>query len=457
MAKHFELIKEWHNSLKIKGSSILLLLSINIIIRIFHHLIYTPALYHDTYDYLEITNCLLNWNFSNYQAIRPPIYPIVLSLHYIDDRLVWIVQSLMGVTISLLIFFISTNITTKNTAFFIAIVYSLCFNLLFVEAALLSETTTIFFLVLTLYLFTKYLKERKPYYLLQISLFSSLAVLTRPIMIILVASILLSLYLFHKNDIYKKRFQIIRMTYFLLPVLIMILGWSLFNKFQSNYFGITSLPGYNLSNISGKFIERCEDKEYKEIKDIYLKYREKRKTHIFTIFYAKDEIMEKTGLTFSGLSKKLTMLSLKLFYKNPHLYLKSVITSFINYWGAGNVWQPENINETYKKTLLNIWNAQKVILIGTNTFFLISLILLFIKKKSLIIINNPLLLLMTMIIIFSSILQALVEHGENTRYKLPFQHLILIVVIKIIYDIIQDKLVYKTPIVKSYFKVLNKI
>ena len=308
--------------MKNKDSYILFLLSINILIRIFHHLIYVPIYFHDTESYLEITNCLLNWDFSSYQAIRPPIYPLVLSLHYIDDRLIWIAQSIMGVTISLFIYSISKNFLREKIAFFIALSYSLSFNILFAEAALLSETTSIFFLLLTIYVFTKFVKESKTNYLIQIGLFSSLAVLTRPIMIILIPAILLSLYLFYKKDIHNKRLHLFSVFFFLIPVLILLLGFSSFNKYQVNYFGITTLMGFNLSNHSGGFIEECQDPEYQQIKDILIEYRNKRGTHLWGAIEAQEEIMQKTGLSYPELSQKLTMMSLKLFFARTWLVLK---------------------------------------------------------------------------------------------------------------------------------------
>ena len=50
------------NQMKKLDSHIILLLFINIIVRIFHHLIYIPPTYsYDTYDYLAVTNCLIIW------------------------------------------------------------------------------------------------------------------------------------------------------------------------------------------------------------------------------------------------------------------------------------------------------------------------------------------------------------------------------------------------------------
>lgn len=448
----------WYNELTRNDSYLFFLFLTNLIIRIFHHLIYSEVSYTDTESYLELTNCLLAMDFSNYQAIRTPIYPLVLFLHHIDTNLVWVAQSLMGISNSILLYLIAKNITKNKIAFIIAISYSLSFNILFAEAALLSETTSIFFLLLTIYVFTKFIKENKINYLIQIGLFSSLAVLTRPIMIILLLAILLSIYLFYKNEIHKKKIIYFRVLYFLVPVLILLLGFSLFNYFQVNYFSITTLTGFNLSNHSGGFIEKCQDLEYQQIKDILIEYREKRGTHLWGAIEAQEELMQKTGLSYSELSQKLTMMSLKLFLQEPDMYLKSVSKSYINFWGAGNLWQPENIKQNYIKSSIEyIWIVQKYLLIILNLFFIISIILFFVNKKSIIIIQNPLLLLMVMIIIFSSIFQALVEHGENTRYKLPFQPLILIVVIKIIYDTLQNKLIHKTSIVKSYFKVLKEL
>jgi 4-amino-4-deoxy-L-arabinose transferase-like glycosyltransferase len=441
-----------------KNTYIFLLLITNVIIRVLHHFIYEPIFFHDTNSYLETTNCLLSWDFTNYRAIRPPIYPLLLSLQYIDERVLWLAQSLMGIINSILIFLIAENLTKVKIAFMTAILYTLSFNILFAEAALLSETTSIFFLLLTINYFIKYLKEIKIKYLFLIGILSSLAILTRPIMIVLVPAILISLYVFHRNNNYKIIRSAIHCSYFLVPVILVVFGISYFNKIQVNYFSITTLTGFNLSNHSGAFIELCQDSEYQQIKEILIEYRNKRGTHRWGAIEAEQELMQRTGLNYPELSKKLTMMSIKLFLQHPILYLKNVVISFINYWGAGNVWDIQKIKPAPVKLVFeNLWKIQKIILISVNLFFIITIISLVFYKRSLIVSHNPVFLLLAIVIVFSSLFQAMVEYGENTRYKLPFQPLILVFIIKILYNTFQFKVLNKTTTIKSYFSVIKKL
>ena len=381
-----------------------------------------------------------------------------MLLNLIDDRFIWIFQSLLGIFNSFIIFYVMKKLTEDKIAFFSAVAFSLSLNILFAESALLSETTATFFLLLTLLAFSKYIDNKTRYYLLQIGLFSSLAVLTRPIMIVLIPAFLLTLFLVLINDNYGKRFILIHLFYFLIPVLIILFSHSFFNRVQVGQFNITTLTGFNLSNHSGAFVENCQDPEYQQIKEILIDYRYKMGTHRWGAMEAQNELMQRTGLSYSELSQKLTMMSLKLFIQNPFLYLKSVVISFINYWGAGNVWDVQKISPGYIQSIFEyLWLPQKIILITINLMFIISLALLIVIKRKLYVVRDPIMLVIFLVIVFSSILQALVESGENTRYKLPFQPLILIFVIKIIYEVIHIKISNKTSILKSYFMVLKEI
>ena len=441
-----------------KYSFVSFLLLINVLIRIFHHGIYSPVVFSDTKSYLDVANCIWIWDFSNYIGDRPPMYPMVMLLNLIDERLIWIFQSLLGVFNSLIIYYVVRNLTEDKIAFFTAIAFSLSLNILFAESALLSETTSTFFLLLTLLAFSEYIDNKARHYLIQIGLFSSLAVLTRPIMIVLIPAVLLTLYLVYSNYNFNKKFILSNLLYFLIPVLIILFSYSYFNKVQVGYFSITTLTGFNLSNHSGAFVENCQDPEYQQIKEILIDYRYKMGTHRWGAMEAQNELMQRTGLSYSELSQKLTMMSLKLFIQNPVLYLKSVGNSFINYWGAGNVWDVKKISPGYIQSIFEyLWLPQKIILITINLMFIISLALLIVIKRKLYVVRDPIMLVIFLVIVFSSILQALVESGENTRYKLPFQPLILIFVIKIIYEVIHIKISNKTSILKSYFMVLKEI
>lgn len=439
-----------------KNSYIVVLFISNIIIRLLQHIFYSELTYTDTESYLELTKCILTMDFSAYQAIRTPVYPLVLFLHYINPKLVWIAQSIMGIINSYLIYKIAKDITKEKIALIIALIYSLSFNILFAEATLLSETTSILFLLLTVFTFTIFVKERGKKILILVGIFSALAILTRPIMIVSVPAILITILLIKENN--TKRTRIAQVSYYLTPVVILLLGLSTFNYFQVNYFGINTNSGLGLVNISGAFIEKCEDPEFQEIKDIIIEYKIKRGTHNWVAHHALDEIMERTGLSFSELSKKLTAMSFQLFIQNPHLYLKSIIPSYVNYWRVGILWEPMNIKPKFVRNIIEmVWKPQKILLGVVNILFIISLLVIIIVKRSLIFSRNPVILLMVLLIMFSSILQALVEALENTRYKLPFQPLILIFVIKIIYETFQTKIKNNTSFINSYLRIIKEV
>ncbi|MEO8512362.1 MAG: glycosyltransferase family 39 protein, partial [Ignavibacteria bacterium] len=290
-------------------------------------------MYPDTGWYEKLAKEILTLNFSDYDGARTPVYPLILILGLIRWKIVWIIQMLFGVLNSLLFYLIIFKATkNKNYAFWSGLIYNLSLIFLFFESNILTETICIFFLLMTVYYFQKISEKSKQKVngsisdYLMLSLTASLAALTRPTFTyIFPLLLLLIIYGDIKNKNIVGLFK--KLVLFLIPFMILVGGWSMFNKIKVDYFGPTTLTGFHLIEHSGTFIEYAPDK-YSELRDLYLKYRKIKISETgeqtTTIYMVYPEIQKNRGYSIAQISKELTAVSLWLFYHKPGLYFKSV-------------------------------------------------------------------------------------------------------------------------------------
>jgi hypothetical protein len=216
----------------------------------------------------------------------------------------------------------------------------------------------------------------------------------------------------------------------------LVFGWAIFNKATVDYFGLTTLIGYNLSQHSGGFMEKAPS-TYADIRDIYLRHRDQKltesKSHSMTIWVARREIQDRTGMSDVTLSRELSKLSLELFTRYPGLYARSVAEAWASFWTVPNYWKLESVDSSSAVSFLkSVWKIEWYLLIVMNFVFLIVGGCAIIRG----LVNGfngttapdfPLIL--SCVVISASGLQALLELGENGRYSIPTQPLVVSLVL----------------------------
>lgn len=412
---------------------LLILILVGILVRAFvwFSLSYYPVSYPDSGSYAKFADQIQKGDLGLYDGTRTPVYPLLMLAAGMDYKLIWFIQSILGLAISAMLFRIALNHTRNNLlSLIIGLSYTLSLNQVYFEAIILTETLVTFLIVLSLFLVQKSLsKESGIIYFLLIGIVASIAGLTRPLFIFLAPLYLLAFFP-SKPLVYKIKYLLA----FIIPIGVIIFGWCLFNKIKLGYFGPTTLTGYNLTQHSGVFIEQAPD-EYSQIRDIYLKFRQARiaesGTHSMTIWRAAPEMQKATDLSFSELSKQLTTMSIGLFIRHPVLYAQGVSKAWTRFWSSPNYWKRDKLHPPRLAILMNaIWWAERIVLLAINLLFLLIVLYsiyqnLFRKHIS----NSGLDLLIIAIIISTSIIQALIEYGENGRYSIPVQPLIIYVVL----------------------------
>jgi hypothetical protein len=413
----------------------LILFALCVLIRYPMLLNYKPHIFPDSGGYIGLAEQIKNRDFSNYLGQRTPIYPLVLLLMGLNLDFVMLFQSILGILISLMVF----DLTFKYTkavlvSFIVGLCCSLFLNLLFFEANILTETVSTFFVVLSVWCYEK-MKYPKTKWLV-IGLLSGLASLTRPQLLIMMPAFMLMMafhYLYNRSAIKQIG---INLALFLTPIIILVFGWSFFNYSKVGYFGLTTFTGYNLTQQTGAFIEYAPH-DFDKIVSIFIKYREKQieKTgdSSGTIWRASGEMLEKTGLTWTGLSNKLTGLSLILILEHPDKYLIRVVHSWINYWRIAIYWDLSLFSDRTIRFINFFWLVETKSLLLIHLLFLIFVCWLFYlmihEKNNL----NDAVVISAILVMLSSTSQAFLEYGENARYSIPFQPLIFFVVCVMFY------------------------
>ncbi len=317
---------------------IIWLLGLAVVARVIFRLLYSPLLFHDSADYLELASMILSGDFSGYNGARTPLYPLLLAAAGTELATVALLQTGLGLLIVMMLYYLFSGLTKSNLlGFFAALAYALNPSQMVFEISMLSETLSVFLLVACFLCLVNALENpRRFYWWLLLGLGAGLGALARPIsQIFLPVFCIAAAVGYYLNSAKKIAPSLAAVLLVLLPAVTLIGGWSRFNHSHTGWFTLSTLAGFNLTNHTGKFIERAPD-EYAEIRDIYLEHRSviiaRKGTSASTIWYAIDDLQERTGLDWTTLSRRFLGLSIQLIAENPGQYLRSSAKSFVIFW-----------------------------------------------------------------------------------------------------------------------------
>jgi len=420
------------------------LISISGLVRLLLGLNFRARASWDTPSYVDVAKSIANLNFSNYDGRRTPVYPLLLVLAGMDWDNVRLIQSLLGIGIASMLLAITWYRTrSAKISFIVGLLGSLALTELLYEQIIYSETLCTFWLVLSLLAYARIkLKESASaleYALLGIS--AALAGMTRP-MFLFLGPLYVCLMMGSARRLKLRTLGDVRIALVLGPTLVLALSWSAFNKHTINYFGVTTTTGFNLSNHSGAFMELAPPR-YSRIADIYLRYRTwqvgRMGSQTMTIWYAEGEIKRKTGLSSVELSKQLTKMSLEMFAQHPLLYLKSVSEAWARFWGGGFY----DFIRSYKvavggglayAVLLGLGTLQLAINAAFLMIAVYSLARWWTGRR-----DFDFDLGVVAIVLTASVVQALLEYGENVRYLAPLVPLTIYIVVVFVWRALESR------------------
>ncbi len=368
----------------------------------------------------------------NFRALgdRTPAYPLLLVLCGLNGWVVWVIQSVMGLVLSLMIFDMALRRTRQGPlSLLIGLACSLIPNVLTYEPFLLSEMLATFLVVASVWLMARCEGAGHPTFghLPGVGLLVALAGLTRPLLLCLVpiyfcfvtfpwplANIL-------KRPILKKAFL------FAAPVIVLVLGWCEFNNLNHGFFTPTTRAGQQLMDQVAPYVELAPDR-FAVLRDIWLKHRpQDETTDLDPQNYTWDALPEmeaRTSKSEMQLLHDLTRLALYLEIHHPLLCLRRAEQGWIQFWGeasADEIGWPQGLDVGFIEVAKP---AMKFLVREVMGIFLV--LALFSVPCAVLrwSIFTRIDYLTFAITLWASIFSSITEFGNNFRFSVPFMPLI---------------------------------
>jgi 4-amino-4-deoxy-L-arabinose transferase-like glycosyltransferase len=421
-------VGNWH-----EGTWFWLVSGIAVLARLSLWAVYPLTPNNDSPTYVQLAKNILTKGFSTYNATRTPGYPAFLA--FVGDR-AYSAQLLLGLLTTWLFFYLGWKLSGR--AWFgalAALIHTLNLGQLFFEATLLTETLTTFLVTAALAGALAISTEKASFWELTLYAFfaglaAALAGLTRPLFAFLPFLLFAFYFLLSKIPLRQ------RTTFSFAAILpaLLIFGWWL-NFVNTNYkiLSFDTIGGFRWLNHTGEYFELVPD-EQAIIRDTYLKYRDAKiaetGTQTNAVWDAMAELQKNSKMGFYALSRELTKISIALIRAHPDLYLKNVISGWWMFWWAAVYWSSDAIRLPALIPILRglIFIERGVMILANLGFLTVSLAAFFWKKARTALGMSPFVWLALVCIWAASVAQTLLDHGDNPRYLVPLQTLVVVIV-----------------------------
>jgi len=411
--------------------------AVSLIERVLLYLFYRPILYNDTAGYRRTAKAILR-GWTHLDGTRTPGYPVFLALFGPDER-VYAAQLALGLATTLLFFYLGWHISRKGWfGALAALAYTLNLGQLFFEANLISESLTTFLLVASLawVAWLLFSDTRRPLWQVAAAglaggMTAGLVTLTRPLFIFLPFWVALFLLVFWQGAAPKMRWSAALAAG--LSGLLIVGAWVNFIHQRFGIWSLSVMNGYNLVQHAGLFFEYVPD-EYAAIRDTYIQFRDERITETGVpgnaIWDAIPSLEQASGLGFIQLSNLLAKLSIQLILAHPDLYLRNVLLGWLWFWKAPVYWSPASVaNPALRGIISALITIERGGMVVFNIAFILGSLTLIWKKMRQILKMKPFVWFTAGVVWSTSIIQTLLDHGDNPRFSVPIQTLVLFVIL----------------------------
>jgi hypothetical protein len=395
--------------------------------------VYAPVAYGDTGAYFRSAAVLSRGSLEGYDGTRVPGYPLFVAALGLDPHRVWLGQMALGLGITLLLYLWTLRATSSSpAAFIVGALYNLIPGQFLFEANLLTETLTTFLVLLALYLVERTRAEPVPARAVAMSTLAGVTAAAAGLVRILfypLAVWLAAVAWLGTAGSWKARLG--RSAPLALSASILLGGWVGFIDSTYGFLAPSTMGGYNLVQHTGVFFEYLPD-EYAPLRDTYLKYRDARIAargdQTNAIWDAIPELREVTGLGFYDLSRELQRVSLQLILDHPDLYARNVVQGWLDFWKAPAYWEPAALRLEGRRALVSAWSAAgRGVSVAASAAFLLIVVLALIARRGALagLRRNPAWWSAAGLVLGTSVLQTLLDHGDNPRFLVPLQMVVI--------------------------------
>ena len=383
----------------------------------------SPVWWPDSIGYMQLARLIGRGNLAAGQGIRTPGYPLFMLLNDFNLSAIRATQMIMGLAITSGIFWIIWTLNHKPwLASLGALLYGLSIAQVRLESFILTETlATAFLLGALVSLVSLRTSQRRDWWkLLAMGVFAGLLPLVRPLYVFV--PLLFAIPVASVVSLRSRRFWL-----YFLPAIRPVVVWVGYLGVTFDYVGLQTASGFGWTNHAGAFMKDAPQR-YATIRDIYLRHEATHRGQVInTIWSSIPDMQKATGQTYPELSETVQSLSFTLIASHPVGYARQVATAFVGFWKGLSIdktWNPLG-------TLTGpIWRLCRYLWLLVSFCFVVVVLGLLATRLHLI----PLPELpsptgwMVLTVLISGILQALVEYGSATRFGMPTQPFVSVVV-----------------------------
>lgn len=381
----------------------------------------------DTQGYEALATDIRKLNFADYDGNRPPVYPLMLLLAGMNWSVARIIQSLMGIGVAAMLFYLVQRSTRSRALALVAgLIYGLSLRPLIYESTILSETLCTFLLMLSVLIFQRMLLDRRLTAAdhLLLGAITGLTILTRAVYAFLAPLYFMILAALSYRSTGSVSESVKRPAILATIACAFVIGWCIFNQATIGYFGLSTQLGADLSDHSGTFIELAPAR-YAPIRAAYLAARAEAVARTGSSADAIFFWHAPAGYNPFQLTRDLTRMSLEMFARHPVLYAESVARAGVLFWTGVPGQRPYHFRgPVFASWMWAIWHVEQPLLLALNVLFLISVALpiaKWIRGR-----RPPVFdLCMMAIVVAASVVSSMLQYGENDRFYTPTYPLVL--------------------------------
>ncbi|MEX0788775.1 MAG: hypothetical protein WD906_07970 [Anaerolineales bacterium] len=403
--------------------------------RVVLYRVYAPIEFSDTLAYFRLAGALATSGLSAYDGTRVPGYPAWVAILGMDPARVWVAQLVVGWGMTMLLFLLTWQTTRRaGLALLVGGLYSAIPGQFLFESNLLTESLTGFLGLAATVLVLSLDRIRSPGARAVVALGAGIAAswagLVRALFFILPAW-LFPFVLTSAGG--ARRQKTAEAVLFLAPAVLFLGGWLGFIQRSYGMLAPDTMGGFHLIQHTGAFFELLPD-EQALLRDTYVRYRDERIAErgdqTNTIWDAIPEMSEVSGLGFYDLSRELQRVSVQLILAHPDKYLASVVDGWISFWKAPVYWDAAQLKGEPLRTAMGLLAAagRGVSWIANGLFLaFVGLAAVSPRIRRFLHVDRVALVIGGWVGL-ASLLQSLPDHGDNPRFLVPLQMLVIFVV-----------------------------
>lgn len=426
-------VRAWGRRPEIRAAALLGFLAA--IERVVLYRVYAPIEFSDTLAYFRLAGALGSSGLSAYDGTRVPGYPAWVAILGLDPSRIWVAQLAVGWGMTMLLFLLTWQTTRRaGLALLVGGLYSAIPGQFLFESNLLTESLTSFLGVAATVLVLSLDRTRSPAARAAVALGAGIAAswagLVRALFFLFPAWLLSFVWTSGGNDRRQKTLEAIL---FVAPAVLFLGGWLAFIQRSYGMLAPDTMGGFHLIQHTGAFFELVPD-EQAALRDTYLRYRDarvaERGDQTNTIWDAIPEMSAVSGLGFYDLSRELQRLSFQLILAHPDKYLASAVDGWVSFWKAPVYWDASQIQGDSLRRGMEIAAAagRWVSWIANGLFLAITGLAAVSSRIRRMVHVDRVALLCGGWVVLASVLQTLPDHGDNPRFLVPLQMLVIFVV-----------------------------